>query len=68
MILCTIDPSGQKKFLAGFYPDGSMAFTVVESNAMEKRHYGELKTIAVRLKLENYNIREVIPAKPLYAS
>lgn len=65
MILTTTDPSGAKKFYAGFYCDNSICWTTHEVVALDKS-LDELKMIAETSGLEAYNIRERISISPVF--
>lgn len=67
MILITPDdPSGAKKFFAGFYVDNSLCWTAHEHIAVDKR-LDELKIIVELYGLEAYTIRERVSANPVFS-
>lgn len=62
MILVTKDPSGAKKYFAGYFRDNTICWSSHEHVAVEKR-LDELKMIAEnpRHRIEAYTIRERLP-------
>lgn len=62
MILTTTDPSGTKKFFAGFYRDNTVCWSSHEHVALDKT-LAELKSIARLSSLDTYTIRERLSAK-----